>query len=88
MKSTRILSLISILFITVILSGCAPIHTLVFWRPIDIIKFPMIYIFLAFLFAKILQFSDKENRPFKYHFIRNLLLTPVYGFVKILMKLA
>ncbi len=86
MKNLRIL--LCTLFAIVIFTGCAPVHTLVFWRPIDIIKFPMIYIFLAFVFAKILQFSDKEDRPFKYHFIRNLLLTPVYGFVKILMKLA
>ena len=68
------------------LTGCTKIHSLVLWRPMDFIQFPIYYILLAFLFGKLLQVFDNQKRTFNYFFHRNLFFTPVYGFVKILMK--
>jgi len=55
MKSKNLSIFLLMLLTLTTLTGCTKIHSLVLWRPMDFIQFPIYYILLAFLFGKLLQ---------------------------------
>ena len=85
MKSKIIIPLFLLLII--LLNGCTGNYGLTIWRPMDILKFPLFYVFFAFVFAKLLEnFGNKENKSFRHFFWRTIIFTPVYGLIVLILR--
>ena len=92
MKLYKILSLICLVIVATSLTGCSKILPITLMRPMDFIVFPFYYFGLAFVFALTMSLTQvtkagKEKSSFKKLFWMNVFLTPLYGFISLLMRL-
>lgn len=75
--------IILLITITLACSGCQRMLPVVVWRPMDFFWFPFYYTVIAFVFGTALSLIYGD-RTAKAYFYRNLIFTPLYGFVQVL----
>ena len=75
-------TIIVLIFIGVLFSGCQPVLPVLALRPMDFITIPLYYLGLSFIFGGI-QFILIGEKSAKQYIVKNMWLTPVYGIISI-----
>ncbi len=76
-----------LVFVTVVLTGCAKIQPVLLLKVEDLFWLPFVYLLMSFALAKFLSFGE-ESKKFWLWFALCLFLTPVVGFIVLIYRVS